>query len=467
MRSHFSERGKVTFDLHDFISKASNNSFVITSRPELSLSSFPQFQQFKIKPLSTDDAFTLIRKYDSEGQLSTEIISKLEGSLFQDIKEFMSNPLLVSLLYKSYEYKPTIPFKKHIFYRQVYDSLFESHDLTKGGAFLRKKYSDLDIEDFHRILRALGFITVKLGQVEFDKDNLIALIYDAKARCPGINFKEADFLKDLLTNVPLFNRDGEYYRWAHKSIQEYFAAQFICVDSKGKQNAILRRMWKTRNNRRYINVLDLSYDMDYKSFRRTIIYDLISEFLEYYSSSYNEIDRGRISEQAIHRRKLLTFYNLFVLLPSDWHETTEPDTDPFDMGEEILEANEISTEGYALDVIGGDPPFALYSKFEKVIVELLGEKHEKIFTYRKIMSNKSVINRFNDSWKSNLPVVIDDDPNLSINQESIFGSLNEVLADVILEKRLNLSLEKCKTLKAKIEKEIEEEKSDSFFVDEL
>lgn len=463
----FSDRGKVTFDLHDFIGKASNNLFVITSRPELSLSSFPQFQQFKIKPLTTDDAFSLLRKYDSSGELSAEIISKLEDSTFQNVKEFMSNPLLVSLLYKSYEYKPTIPFKKHIFYRQVYDSLFESHDLTKGGAFLREKHSGLDIEDFHRILRALGFITVKLGQVEFDKDSLIGLIRDAKMRCPGISPKEADLLKDLLTTVPLFNRDGEYYRWAHKSIQEYFAAQFICVDSKGKQNAILRRMWRSKSNNRYFNVLDLAYDMDYKTFRRTIIYDFISEFLDFYSSSYVGIDREIIDERAIHFRKLLAFYSLLILLPSDWQQRTGPDTDPWDAVEEILEANEISTEGYAIYTIGGDPPTAYFSKHENAIVELLGDKHEQVFTYRKIIPKRSVINRFKQTWKSDLPIVVNDDPHSVINQSAFFTVANDLLADQVFPERLNLSYKKCIAMKRIIEQEIEEEKSDSFFVDEL
>ena len=124
------------------------------------------------------------------------------------------------LLYKAYSYKPTIPFKKHIFYRQVYDALFESHDLTKGGAFVREKHSVLDIEDFHRVMRALGFMSVKSGKVEYDKDEILKLIRRSKDMCPGINFSPAKLLKDLDLTVPLLCREGQYYRWAHKSLQD-------------------------------------------------------------------------------------------------------------------------------------------------------------------------------------------------------------------------------------------------------
>ena len=70
------------------------------------------------------------------------------------VGEFLANPLLVSLLFKAFEYKQQVPFKKHVFYRQVYDALYHHHDLTKEPGFERKKHSGLDLEDFHRVLRA-------------------------------------------------------------------------------------------------------------------------------------------------------------------------------------------------------------------------------------------------------------------------------------------------------------------------
>ncbi len=141
------------------------------------------------------------------------------------------------------------------------------------------------------MLRVLGFLTIKQGQVEYEKDQILEYINKARNHCPSLQFKGADFLRDLLTTVPLFISDGDYYRWNHKSIQEYFASQFICRNSKGKQGEILRAMVSVPQSQRFQNVLDLCYDIDYKTFRNTVVYDLINQFLAYYDSSYDDIDR--------------------------------------------------------------------------------------------------------------------------------------------------------------------------------
>ena len=151
--------------------------------------------------------------------------SKIEETEMKSISEFLTNPLLVSLLFTAFQHKQTIPFKKHIFYRQVYDANFESHDLTKGDSYTHDKYTKLEIDDFHRVLRHLGFSCLKQNQkIEFTKDEILSLIHNARVFCVDLDFSESDFLKDLLSTVPLFSKDGIYYRWAHKSLQDYFAA---------------------------------------------------------------------------------------------------------------------------------------------------------------------------------------------------------------------------------------------------
>jgi predicted NACHT family NTPase len=272
------DRDVVTKDLQDFISKASNNEFFITSRPEQALLSFGQFQEFKIDPLNQKEAFELLRKYDNQGQISKLLIKKLQETEMSNIQEFLTNPLLVSLLFTAFEYKQAIPFKKYLFYRQVYDANFESHDLTKGDSYTHDKYSKLEIDDFHRVLRYIGYKSFKLQKLEFTKDDILKLIKDSKEFCVGLKFKESDFLNDIIRTVPIFTKDGNYYRWSHKSLQEYFAAQFIYLDSKSKQNSILETLYSHPNIEKFINVLDLYYDMDYKTFRNVIERNLLKEY---------------------------------------------------------------------------------------------------------------------------------------------------------------------------------------------
>lgn len=299
---------EVVKDINAFIDKAHNNLFVLTSRPEKALASFNNFKQFSIQPLSTEEAFALLMKYGKGGETARTLIDKLKEPQYQRIGEFLSNPLLVSLLYRSYEYKATIPLKKHIFYRQVFDSLYEEHDITKDAGYRREKRSGLDIDDFHKVLRIVGFFTSKLGEVEYNKDKLLGLINEARKALPELTFNVNDFLKDLLTTVPLFVKDGHYYRWAHKSIQDYFAAQYICLDTKGSQVPIMEKMaFDSALSFKYSNILELCYDIDYASFRRAILYELAQRYVNYYEDSYHHIPTGQVSPEDLRCRKEITF----------------------------------------------------------------------------------------------------------------------------------------------------------------
>lgn len=455
----FRQRDEVTSNLQDFIWKAGKNLFVLTSRPESSLASFPDFQEFNIQPLELNQAFSLLGKYDNNGILSSEIISKLVGGTLENIKEFLKNPLLVSLLYKSYEYKPIIPFKKHIFYRQVYDALFESHDLTKGGSFIREKYSDLDIDDFHRILRALGFLSVKLGQMEFDKDELLVLLKEAKERCPGLLFKEADFLKDLLTTVPLFTRDGDFYKWAHKSIQEYFAGQFIWLDTKDQRQNILFKMASSKNYSRYYNVLDLYYDMDYKTFRQTIIYDVVSAFIKYCNTSYSLINRDQIPEEEIQRRKLLTFGRLFIC--ASRREMKLLEANKSDELDYFLRQAAESKERYHMDRYWPDGIVKCIG-YKESIMTLLVSKGCDIF-HDSISSTESPrVETPEHAFTKEAAYALDDSPTKLCNSKGRFAMVNRLLES---DSGPCLDLDKCQKLELEIEKERKNEVSADFFSD--
>lgn len=291
------ERSIVTTNVQDFISKASNNVFFLTSRPEQALTSFGDFQVFSINSLTKKEAYELLRKYDKQGNTSKSLIEELKTGQYEMINEFLKNPLLVSLLFAAFDYKHTIPLKKHIFYRQVYDAYFDSHDLSKGDSYIHEKCSNLDIDDFDRILRYVGFKCIQYQKIEFEKDLLLKIIGEAKEFCPDLSFSSSDFFTDILTSVPLFCKDGQYYKWVHKSLQEYFAAQFIYKDSKKEQDAILTALYKSENVDKYINLLDLYYDIDNWGFKKNILLPLCESYIEYY-------DRNLFSSSILKKKDI-------------------------------------------------------------------------------------------------------------------------------------------------------------------
>ena len=292
------DRAFAIHEIENFISKANANTFVVTSRPDEVINCFGSFKRVYIRGLEKEESYQLLRNYDNNGPVSLSLIKTLKDKRYKMITEFMENPLLVSLLFIAFDYKPIISINKHSFYRQVFDALFESHDLSKGDNYSHEKRSKLNSDDFEKILRRVGYECQKRQQVEFLKTDILNIIDKAKSSYMNFTFANSDFLKDLLTSVPLFCKDGIYYKWAHKSLQEYYAARFISVHAKNSQEKILQAIYNSSNIQRYINLLDLYYDMDPTGFSRCISIPLLKEFVSFYNrmnlTKYNVIPKNLV-----------------------------------------------------------------------------------------------------------------------------------------------------------------------------
>lgn len=305
------DRANVTTQIQNFISKAKKNRFVLTSRPEEALSSFGDFYKYQIKPLVPEEAYLLIKRYDSDSKIADLLISKInEPETFLSIKEYLTTPLLVSLLFTAFEHKQQIPFKKHIFYRQVYDALFESHDLSKGDSFERDKHSKLGSDEFHRVLRIFGYLCLKQeNKIEFTRDELGLIVSKSIDFCPEINSTATNFIKDLLITVPIFSKDGIYYKWSHKSLQEYFAAQFIYLDSKEKQNDILTHIAFHSDNSSFLNVIDLYRSIDPTGFENVVVKKLLNQYFEHINGTYKSFD----GSDKLERQQVTFGYHIFLI----------------------------------------------------------------------------------------------------------------------------------------------------------
>lgn len=295
-------RGEVTSDIKLFIEKSSRNTFFITSRAEEGLGAFPSFLKHRILPLTYDESFTLIRKY-AHSELAESLIAKLQLPEYTSIREFLSNPLLTSLLFKSYEFKQKIPLKRHIFYRQVYESLFETHDLAKeGGEFDRQKRSGLDVDRFDKILSAFGAITYKNKSLEMDKLTALRYLENAKQLTAEKKIIASDFLHDLTHAVPLLVEEGTQLRWSHKSIQEYFAAQYICRNNPEKKLEALRKLFDFHERVSNVNILTLCCDIDRSAYDSVVSKMLCQELIFEHNSLYPSPPTG-VTESLLSARK--------------------------------------------------------------------------------------------------------------------------------------------------------------------
>lgn len=457
----------VTNNLQEFISKNSNNLFVISSRDENELNCFGDFQRFDIKSLTTKEAYELIGKYDNYGELSNELIEKLktEDNL-KIIKEFLENPLMTSLLYKAFEYKKTIPYKKHIFYRQVYDALFEEHDLSKAGAYKRKKESNLDIEDFHSILRTIGFITLNKGII-YSKEEFIKIVRQAKQKNMGIDFNEGKFIRDLISAVPIFIKEGNEYRWAHKSFQEYFAASYIYNDCKVTYEEILKKLVLKDNIAKYYNILDFYYDIDYKGFERYILYPIAKDYINYYENVYTNKIYEDYGEDEIDLRKAIQYsYKKILIKKLDDNERKEvrekgiPDFNNHFKLDFI--PNLTATRNNKITI------FYQYDDIRK-IRRLLNNKKSKLVKNAKALQEDraKIVDSFCENVDTKLYHINDNFEN-SINSKNIFSLATDAVIGISIndreERNLIFDYKECLNLKKKVEDELEIEKDDIYFI---
>lgn len=310
-----SDRSEVTNDIQDFISKAgTNNYFILTSRPEGSLSSFGDFRSFRIQPLTKEESFELLNRYDlsNKKELSSKLVELLKSGQYETLDEYLVNPLLVSLLFTAYDFNRSIPFEKHRFYGVVFEAYFEKHDNTKPMK-PRDKHSKLSHDGFDRILRYIGYDSLVNTGVKFNKDTILNSIREAKDYWGNLDFSEYDFLKDLTSSVPLFCREGTDYKWVHKSLLEYFAARFIYCDAKEYQDGILSDIYNSDDISKYLNMLDLYYDIDPKGFSKNITLPFLESYLEFYHSCGVP---SNIREDLVNQRFSLLFLGKFAFVLS-------------------------------------------------------------------------------------------------------------------------------------------------------
>lgn len=425
------QREAVTKDIKNLIERFPDITYVITSRPESGLLAFPSFKQYAIRPLKKDESFELIRKYDDKGGRSEQLITTLDRNEYRPVHQFLRNPLLTSLLYRSFEYKQSVPLKKHVFYRQVFDALFDWHDASKDGYNTREKKSGLDIDSFHRILRVIGFVSVLKGQVEGDTDTVLNWIRQAKEVCNFTSFPESNFLDDLVRAVPVFVKDGDSYRWSHKSLAEYFAAQYLCTEGKSQLSKVISTLIERRDISRFSNILDQIYDIDPLAFREFCILPLAKEFNNYFNNNYTKLD-ALITAEEIRLRRACTFDKTIIFIPAV--NLNNPADFKEALGKMSPPSKEIHPESESITILFINGPA---SKKSKIIINISGP-YSSILDILESKKDPLIIQKSRIDWPAtkgrlslpftNSPEILTDNSSSAFNQPIIFTKLTKIIA---------------------------------------
>ena len=457
----------VTTDLQNFISKSVNNLFIMTSRPETALNTFSDFKEFKVKKLLKTEAFELIKKIGNNSDKSLRLIKKLEEDNIQNIDDFLQSPLLVSLLYKKFEHRENIPLHLQEFYYDVFEALFQDHDLTKGDSFTRDKKTKLAFTEFFQVLRELGFYTFKKGEVDYNDAVLTKYLQEISKRLPNIKFKPFDFIDDLVKAVPLFSKEGLQYRWSHKSFQEYFVAEFICRDAKERQVDILNKMYNSDKFEKFAFVFSLCYDIDYKPFREAVLVPYVESFITYFDDTFLGIDLNfEVNIAQLEIRKAITFNKSYLLIIDNGKRN-------FDVVIKALNSDDPNLEDYPsfispnfkIRLVSFAEITTLLSQKINDLLEFLYKKKSNLLKQIKYSKNGDLKDELEKMFMGNMPkyLVINHTVNDSISNNEILEKLNKfIVTDFTRSSEFYLDIKKCRKFINDYNKEILIENDDYF-----
>lgn len=296
-------RNHVIKGLNDFMSKYDENKFIVTSRPFSNIESLSIFRNLHVKKLDKNDITNFIDlQLKTEKELAEKIIISLKESKSSYIQSFLANPLLLTLYILTFQTYAEIPDKKYIFYRRVINALFSEHDSKTKLGYVREKQSQLNQEQFEEILKAFSYLSYFEEHFDFDYDYLNDALKKIKKRKKDIDFDSSKFTLDMKSAIALWTEDNGKYSFAHRSLQEYFAAAFI----KNLNPLDNERAYQKIKNNFAIGTKPLSEYQNFLSLLNEM--DEISFYTHYYIPLLKEL-RGLLNNE--NRESLIKSFVLF------------------------------------------------------------------------------------------------------------------------------------------------------------
>lgn len=306
-----SAKNRITNDIEEFVDEYSKNIFVITSRPGSNAESLQRFDNFYVQSLNMVQIESFVSQqfkfYEDNGSID-RILSIIKKPENDDYKDYLTNPLLLSMFIFTFNAYPELPKQKNKFYWNVFDTLCTKHDsFTKKGFWLHERKSNLQNDDFENILKWFSYATIFKGKYNFDYNNFKILLTEIITKL-NLNCNVDDLIYDLTVSISIIIQDGIEYKFPHKSLQEYFTASLI----KGLDEILKEKVYsekfsqlETYSTGGKINLYKLCYEMDKSNFTKYFLIPHTEKF-------FSKINQS--SEKEIIKTYMNVFsFNLIII----------------------------------------------------------------------------------------------------------------------------------------------------------
>ena len=276
----YSENQKEFFKkLNDFCDKYPENHYILSSRP-YSESEFIEFQRFTVLksiPFTKEQAISLITKIEyPDEELKNKFIRDLENDLYDRHESFASNPLLLNIMLSTYNDYAEIPQKLHLFYYQAFDTMLSKHDATKS--YRRKLLSNLSSDTFKEYFAIFCFLTYQKAKTEFTFPEILEIFKKFPPRIQS-NLNINNFIYDLENCLCVLYKEGNRYKFSHRSFQEYFVTYFLNIQTDSKMRDYSFHLIESgKFSSSADSVFPMLEDMNTRRFNTNILIPLLDKF---------------------------------------------------------------------------------------------------------------------------------------------------------------------------------------------
>lgn len=312
--------------LQKFSAKYSNNAFIISSRERLRLRSLSSFQIIHAKELSEEKAIEVAKKLPGHPDTISKFCENLKDSWFQKYYEFAKNPLLLTMMFITFEQNGDISNCLSDFYQDCFDALYNKHDSVHKVGFNRTFHCNISKHKFQIVFSYFCFHTWRQEIYDFSEDEMLELL-EKSLKKQNLSVSAEDYLKDLTDSLCIITCEGHRYRFAHRSFQTYFAAKYTRTLSDKQQKEFLMDKfdWDFHNSNVYYedDYLALLNQVEHERFLNNLIEPTFQNIISKYHSeqiffqhilSYADIRIDSNSIISYDNLELLALLNLAYLL---------------------------------------------------------------------------------------------------------------------------------------------------------
>lgn len=290
-----SQQGNIQEEIIKLTLKYPDCPFVVTSRPN-EFTTWENFHVAHLLPFDYRQCQSFIKKIDYVEERKTDFLEFLTEDKFEEHEEFLSNPLLASMMLLTFDEYGDIPAKRHIFYEKCFQVLIKEHDVSKGR-FHRPLKSKLSHENLEKVFMYFCAITYQKKKYRFNLQEIDKFIDLASRTLSSDKIcKGNDIRYDFVYSVSLLLQDGNFFEFIHRSFQEYFFAKFIVNDRKLELENKLDNIDGLFSLAK-ANLIAMIDDMDHDYFETDYVLKKLTILNEYFESIDAENEPEKIFEQ--------------------------------------------------------------------------------------------------------------------------------------------------------------------------